>query len=85
MGLVNQVQPKSNLEQYVIDYAINIAKNAPLSLKSAKIIVSELGRTPAERDVERCKVSIKRCLNSKDYLNARRDFLEKRKPNFIGE
>jgi enoyl-CoA hydratase len=85
MGLVNKVQPKSVLEQYVIDYTINIAKNAPLSLKSAKIIASELGRLPVERNMERCKASIERCMNSKDYLNARRDFLEKRKPNFIGE
>ena len=85
MGLVNRVQPKSTLEQYVIDYTINIAKNAPLSQKSAKIIASELRRIPTERNMEKCKASIESCLNSEDYLNARKDFLEKRKPKFIGE
>jgi len=85
MGLVNRVQPKSTLEQYVIDYTINIAKNAPLSQKSAKIIVSELRQIPTERNMEKCKASIERCLNSEDYLNARKDFLEKREPKFIGK
>src|SRR6266852_893453 len=36
MGLVNQVVPKAELETFTRDYALTMARNAPLTLRSAK-------------------------------------------------
>src|SRR3989442_16023805 len=51
MGLVNQVVPKANLETFTHDYALMMAKNAPLTLRSAKATVEQLLRPAAERDL----------------------------------
>ena len=51
MGLINQVVPKADLEQFTRDYALTIARNAPLTLLSAKSTVEQLARPEAERDL----------------------------------
>ncbi len=45
VGLVNAVMPKAELETFVRDVATTIAANAPLSLRSAKLVLRELGRS----------------------------------------
>src|SRR5947208_1762158 len=50
MGLVNQVVPKAELESFTRDYALMIARNAPLTLRSAKATVEQLVRPVADRD-----------------------------------
>src|SRR5499433_4464083 len=51
MGLVNQVVPKAELERFTRNYALMIAKNAPLTLRSAKANVEQLLRSPEQRDL----------------------------------
>src|SRR5947208_15674319 len=46
MGLVNQVVPKAELESFTRKYAETIARNAPLTIKSAKNTVEQLGHSP---------------------------------------
>src|SRR2546429_8404638 len=51
MGLINQVIPKAELEKFTRDYALKIAQNAPLTLRSAKETVNQLLRPAGERRV----------------------------------
>src|SRR5438094_3373924 len=49
MGLVNQVVPKAELESFTRDYALMMARNAPLTLRSAKSSAWPPDRAPPER------------------------------------
>ena len=84
MGLVNRVVAVDELEEVVRTMAATMADNAPLTLRSAKVIVAEALKDPADRDLERCDALVKACMTSNDYVEGRRAFMEKRKPEFTG-
>lgn len=84
MGLVNRIVPDSELEFYVKDYAGTIAGNAPLTIGSIKLTVGEALKDESQRDMARIAESVKRCFASKDYIEGRNAFMEKRKPVFTG-
>jgi enoyl-CoA hydratase/carnithine racemase len=84
MGLVNRVLPDGELEDFVRSYCAMIAENAPLSLAAAKGIITELVKPAADVDRARCEELVRRCFESADYVEGRRAFMEKRKPEFKG-
>jgi enoyl-CoA hydratase/carnithine racemase len=84
MGLANRVVPAGELESYVRNYAEAIAGNAPLTVKSVKVIVGEIMKDPETQDLDLCQNVMDACFDSDDYVEGRRAFMEKRKPNFAG-
>jgi enoyl-CoA hydratase/carnithine racemase len=84
MGLVNQVVPKAELEGFTCDYAQRIARNAPLTIRSAKTSVDQLLRPHGERDLALLEKLIADCFNSQDYQEGVKAFSEKRRPQFQG-
>ena len=84
MGLVNRVLPEGELESFVRSYCAMIGENAPLSLAATKGIIAELSKLPDEVDRARCEELVRRCFESEDYIEGRRAFMEKRKPQFRG-
>jgi enoyl-CoA hydratase/carnithine racemase len=85
MGLLNQVHPKAELEGRVRELALEIAANAPLTLRSVKRVIRALGQDPAQRDGAGIEASIRACFESEDYREGVRAFLEKRTPRFQGK
>jgi enoyl-CoA hydratase/carnithine racemase len=84
MGLINRVVPDAELEGYVKKYAETIANNAPLTIKALKTVVSELLKDESKRDVAGMEAAVNACFRSKDYIEGRDAFMEKRKPVFTG-
>jgi enoyl-CoA hydratase/carnithine racemase len=84
MGMVNHVVSDDELEPKVMEMADSIADNAPLTVAAVKQIVQEAMKDAGERDLAKCEALVRACFASRDYVEGRRAFLEKRKPAFIG-
>jgi enoyl-CoA hydratase/carnithine racemase len=83
MGLVNRVVPAEDVGRVAQETAEMIAANAPMTVASVKYIVGQTVTDESQRDLAECAARVKACFDSQDYIEGRRAFLEKRKPNFV--
>jgi enoyl-CoA hydratase/carnithine racemase len=82
MGLVNRLLPAAELDDYVRRLALELAANAPLSIAASKHIINAV--IEAQGDFTQDDELTARCMQSEDYKEGRRAFMEKRPPRFKG-
>ena len=85
IGLVDRVVPDAELWNATMEIARTISGNAPLAIKAAKITIAQVLKDPAERDMKAIKQIGIDCMDSEDFREGRRAFMEKRKPQFRGQ
>jgi enoyl-CoA hydratase/carnithine racemase len=84
MGLVNRLVPATGLEAEVDACAREIAANAPLTLRAAKLAIDAAAGDPGRRDLTAVQAAVDACFASEDYKEGRQAFQEKRRPDFKG-
>jgi enoyl-CoA hydratase len=84
IGLVDRVVPDAELWDATMEIARTISGNAPLAIKAAKITIAQVLKDPADRDMGAIKQIGTDCMDSEDFREGRRAFMEKRKPQFNG-
>lgn len=84
IGLVDRVLPDDDLWNATMDIARTISGNAPLAVQAAKITIAQVLKDPADRDMEAIRAIGAACMDSEDFREGRRAFMEKRKPRFTG-
>src|SRR6476620_10939812 len=84
IGLVDRVLPDAELWNATLDIAHTISSNAPLAIQDAKITIAQVLKDSDKRDMAAIKAIGTACMDSEDFREGRRAFMEKRKPHFKG-
>jgi enoyl-CoA hydratase/carnithine racemase len=84
IGLVDRVVPDAQLWEATMEIARTISGNAPLAVKAAKITIAQVLKDSGDRDMSAVKQIGTECMDSEDFREGRRAFMEKRKPKFTG-
>src|SRR4051795_10502065 len=84
IGLVDRVVPDTELWSATFDIARTISGNAPLAIQAAKITIAQVLKDPDKRDMDAISRTGIACMDSEDFREGRRAFMEKRKPRFRG-
>jgi enoyl-CoA hydratase len=84
IGLVDRVVADTELWNATSEIARTISGNAPLAIKAAKITIAQVLKDPGNRDMGAIKQIGTDCMDSEDFREGRRAFMEKRKPQFQG-
>src|SRR5690349_17606374 len=84
IGLVDRVMANDELISTTLEIARTIADNAPLAVHAAKLTIAEVLKDESRRDMEAIRQAGIACMDSEDFREGRRAFMEKRKPVFKG-
>jgi enoyl-CoA hydratase len=84
IGLVDRVVPDAELWSATNEIARTISGNAPLAIQAAKITIAQVLKDPDKRDMHAISQIGIACMDSEDFREGRRAFMEKRKPQFKG-
>jgi enoyl-CoA hydratase len=84
IGLVDRVVPDTELWGATMEIARTISGNAPLAIQAAKITIAQVLKDSDKRDMDAIKEIGTACMDSEDFREGRRAFMEKRKPDFKG-
>jgi enoyl-CoA hydratase/carnithine racemase len=84
IGLIDRVMANDELLPATLEIARTIAGNAPLAIKAAKLSIAEVLKDESRRDLEAIRQAGIACMDSEDFREGRRAFMEKRKPAFKG-
>jgi enoyl-CoA hydratase len=83
MGLVNRVVADTELETYTRGYCATIGENAPLTMHALKQTVGALLHAD-EAEIAASEQLVEACFDSRDFIEGRTAFMEKRRPVFNG-
>jgi len=90
-GLIAEVLPADSLMDRARELAQQLSEGAPLALQGLKAIMPALMQLPLDEAMQRTKLGnsgvemYERMMNSDDYIEGPRAFVEKRKPNWKGQ
>ncbi len=85
IGLVNEVVPQAELMNRAFELANQIAVNAPLAVKAAKLAINAEWDMEADEAIMNESALFGRCFATEDQKEGMAAFLEKRKPNYNGK
>ena len=83
-GLIDDLVAADELRATVGAMAASIVANAPLTIAAAKHAVDTVMGGASDADLAACAEWERTCIESDDYVEGRRAFMEKRKPVFNG-
>jgi enoyl-CoA hydratase/carnithine racemase len=83
-GLIDKLVPPDELWPATLKIARQIAQNAPLAISAARITIGEILKDDDKRDMQMIADIGTRCMDSEDFREGRRAFMEKRPPKFAG-
>ncbi|HHN72847.1 MAG TPA: enoyl-CoA hydratase, partial [Thermopetrobacter sp.] len=83
-GLVNEVLPADALPERTMRLARDIAAAAPLTVRHAKAAIRALAEVASRNRRDALEELARACLDSEDYREGCRAFLERRRPRFRG-
>lgn len=83
-GLIDRLVEPDQLWAEVLGLARQMARNAPLAIAAAKLTISQVIKDPQDRDMAAIAEIGRVCMDSEDFKEGRRAFMEKREPRFQG-